>query len=125
MDIYRAVASDVTILRNPLPCGKTVSVARVLQVNMVRSCCAYNCTARDNKTTREVGVNFYRILQKRLNERFRSMKLIERVLTQAHLQSSVASILLVVSNVFQFMISDLPLDNDLTSSISYNIVVHS
>ena len=60
---YRAVASDVTILRNPLPCGKTVSVARVLQVDMVHSCCAYNCTARDNKTTREVGVHFYRIPQ--------------------------------------------------------------
>ena len=60
---YRAVASDVIILRNPLPCGKTVSVARVLQVDMVRSCCAYNCTARDNKTTREVGVHFYRIPQ--------------------------------------------------------------
>ena len=76
--IYRAVASDVKILRNPLPCGKTVSVAidnirprayiiygvaRVLQVDMVRSCCAYNCTARDNKITREVGVHFYRIPQ--------------------------------------------------------------
>ena len=55
---YRAVASDVTILRNPLPCGKIVSVARVLQVDMVRSCCAYNFTVRDNKTTREVGVHF-------------------------------------------------------------------
>ena len=61
--LYRAVASDVTILRNPLPCGNTVSVARVLQVDMVRSCCTYNCTARDNKTTREVGVRFYRIPQ--------------------------------------------------------------
>ena len=43
--------------------AKTVSVARVLLVDMVRSCCAYNCTARDNKTTREVGVQFYRIPQ--------------------------------------------------------------
>ena len=30
---------------------------------MVRSCCAYNCTARDVKETREAGVKFYRIPQ--------------------------------------------------------------
>ena len=32
-------------------------------MNMVRFCCAYNCTARDNKATREAGVHFYRIPQ--------------------------------------------------------------
>ena len=30
---------------------------------MVRSCCAYNCTARDVKETREAGIKFYRIPQ--------------------------------------------------------------
>ena len=30
---------------------------------MVRSCCAYNCTTRDVKETREAGITFYRIPQ--------------------------------------------------------------
>ena len=28
---------------------------------MVHSCCAFNCTARDTKETREAGIKFYRI----------------------------------------------------------------
>ena len=30
---------------------------------VVRSCCAHNCTARDVKSTREAGVQFYRFPQ--------------------------------------------------------------
>ena len=28
---------------------------------MVNSCCAYSCTARDSKESREAGIKFYRI----------------------------------------------------------------
>ena len=31
------------------------------RLNMVNSCCAFGCTARDIKENRDVGIKFYRI----------------------------------------------------------------
>lgn len=56
---YRAVACDVTRLRNCTSVWQKV----VVEAGMVRSCCAVGCTVRDIKEAREAGVQFYRIPQ--------------------------------------------------------------
>ena len=49
------------VLRNHFRMAKSARRRSVEDTEMVNSCCAHNCTARDTKETREAGITFYRI----------------------------------------------------------------
>ena len=57
---------SASIIGSPLLVVKAVVCCEVVVSNnrMVNSCCAFNCSIRDTKVSREAGFKFYRILRK-------------------------------------------------------------
>ena len=89
--MYRAVARDVTILRNPLPCGKMISelveYKQIWFVLVVRTTVLQEIIKQQEK----LECTFTEFRRIKLNERFGSTQLVERRLHRVHPQSSVTS----------------------------------